>query len=73
MRKEFEIIVRSKEGKIIINQTFSQECMIAITSNEYPLELEGWKKSEQVWCNMSDKEKRRMLEHSTSYNNGNND
>lgn len=64
----YEIIIRDSKNNELVRQVVPKSCLIAVLEVE-DMKLDGWKKKNQVWCNLSEEEKRRMLEHSTFENN----
>lgn len=62
---EYEIIIRDKKNNELVRQIVPETCLIAISKIEYPFKQTGWKKKVQIWNNLNDDEKKRMLEHST--------
>lgn len=62
---EYEIVIRDSENNELVRQLVPTTCVISIVQVESPKELYGWKKRTLLWDNLSDEEKKKMLEHST--------
>ena len=65
MPSSFEIIIRDSKGNEIVKQAVPNTCMISVLEVEKLKDANGWNKRKEVWCNLTEEEKRRMLEHST--------
>lgn len=65
MNKYYEVIVKDKSGSTLLRTKFDDECVISIIESWTEPNMYGFRKAKQVYSNVSNEEKRRMLEHST--------
>ena len=65
MDKTYEVIVKDKSGSTLLRTKFDDECVISIIESWTESDMDGFRKAKQVYSNVSNEEKRRMLEHST--------
>ena len=65
MDKAYEIIVKDKNGKTLLRTKFDDDCVISVIESWTEPDMDGFRKAKQVYSNVSNEEKRRMLEHST--------